>query len=164
VTLNVTPTATLSVSSSNLTFTQNTSGTPPPAQTVNVTSAGGTITFNATATVNQGVAGWLSVTPTTATTSGANPAVLSLAVNGAGLLVGTYTGQILLSSPGAQNSQVINVTLSITNAASIIVNPTVLQAVNFQLTSPNPAAQNIALSTSNAAPLNFTAQANMTTG
>ena len=91
VTLTVTPTATLGVSTSSLTFAQNTTGQPPAPQTVSVTGTGAAITFQATATVNQGGGqNWLSVSPQNATT----PSTLNVSVNGAGLLVGTYTGSI----------------------------------------------------------------------
>ncbi len=111
VTLNVTSSNTLNVSSSSLSFSQTTNGTPPAPQTVNVTSSGASngaqITFAASVALNQGQ-NWLTVTPLNATT----PAALMVTANGAGLASGTYTGQITLSSPGVA-SQNINVTLTV---------------------------------------------------
>jgi hypothetical protein len=112
VTLNVVSSNTLSVTPASLTFSQATGGSAPPSQTLNVTSSGasgtgGQITFAATVSLNQG-AGWLTVTPSNSTT----PAALTVTANGASLTAGTYTGQIVLSSPGV-TSQTVNVTLNV---------------------------------------------------
>ena len=112
VTLNVVSTNTINVSASSLTFSQAANGVPPVAQTVNVTSSGantggGQITFAAAVSLNQGQ-NWLTVNPSNATT----PATLTVTANGSGLAVGTYTGQIILSSPGV-NPQTMNVTLTV---------------------------------------------------
>jgi hypothetical protein len=74
--------STLSVTSASLTFTQATGGSSPPSQTLSVTSTGATstggqITFAATVSLNQGQ-GWLTVTPSNATT----PATLTVSANG----------------------------------------------------------------------------------
>jgi len=112
VTLNVVSASTLNVSAASLTFAQSTNGSAPAAQTLTVTSSGATasggqITFAAAATLNQGQ-NWLFVSPSNATT----PANLTVTVNGGGLAPGTYTGQIILSSPGV-NQQTVNVTLNV---------------------------------------------------
>jgi hypothetical protein len=111
VTLNVTSSNTLSVTPSSLSFTQAVNGPAPASQTLTVTSTGASsgsqITFAAAVTLNQGQ-NWLTVTPTNATT----PATLTVTANGAGLVAGTYTGQILLSSPGVAQ-QTVNVTLAV---------------------------------------------------
>jgi hypothetical protein len=103
---------TISVSATSLTFTQAVNGAPPTSQNLSVTSSGassggGQITFAASVTLNQGQ-NWLTVSPSNATT----PANLAVSVNGAGLATGTYTGQIILSSPGV-NPQTVNVTLTV---------------------------------------------------
>src|SRR5262249_14646966 len=69
--------------------------------------SGAQITFSAAVTLNQGQ-GWLTVSPTNATT----PATLTVTANGSGLAAGTYTGQIILSSPGV-SQQTISVTLNV---------------------------------------------------
>jgi len=78
---------------------------------VNVTSSGASsgaqITFATSVALNQGQ-NWLTVSPLNATT----PAALTVTANGAGLAAGTYTGQIILSSPGVAN-QTVNVTLTV---------------------------------------------------
>src|SRR5207247_449065 len=103
---------------------------------------------------------WLTVSPQNATT----PSALTVSVNGAGLLANTYTGSILISSPGSQNTLTVNVTLTVTNAPTIVVNPTGLTPVNFQIGTSNPPAQTVSVSTSSGVPSSFTASANMTTG
>ena len=111
VTLNVVSANTLSVTPGSLTFSQAANGSAPASQTLNVTStgaaSGGQITFSTTVSLNQGQ-GWLTVSPANATTPGA----LTVTANGAGLTPGTYTGQIILSSPGV-TSQTVNVTLNV---------------------------------------------------
>jgi uncharacterized protein (TIGR03437 family) len=159
VTLNVTPTATLSVSSSSLSFAQNTGGGQPASQTLNVSSSGAAITFSAVASVNSGGT-WLTVNPSNATT----PAALTVTANGTGLQPGTYTGSILISSPGSQNSQTVNVTLTVSNVPVIVASPVGITPVNFQIGSANPAPQTIALSLQGGGALAFTAVATMTTG
>ncbi len=77
---------------------------------MNVTTSGSTpINFSAATSVNQG-ANWLSVSPT----SGTTPTALTITANGIGLLAGTYTGQVVLSSPGI-TQQTINVTLNVSS-------------------------------------------------
>jgi hypothetical protein len=111
VTLNITSSSSLTVAPASLSFTQLPNGPAPGAQTLNVTSSGANtgsqITFAASTTYNQGQ-GWLTVAPTNATTPGS----LTVTANGAGLGAGTYTAQILLSSPGV-TSQTVNVTLTV---------------------------------------------------
>jgi hypothetical protein len=117
VTLNVTSANTLSVAPASLSFTQAPGALPPPPQTVSVTSTGATsgqqITFAATVSLNQGQ-GWLTVSPSNATT----PANLTVTTNGAGLVAGTYTGQIILSSPGV-TPQTISVALSVGSSGGL---------------------------------------------
>jgi uncharacterized protein (TIGR03437 family) len=104
----VVPAANIQLSPSVLTFAhQTTTGTNPPAQTVQVTSSGATLNFSATATSS---GNWLSVTPA----SGTTPGTLSVSVNPTGLQPGSYQGSISVSSPGALNNpQTLNVTLTV---------------------------------------------------
>ncbi len=112
VTLNVTSSNTLSATPSSLSFSQATNGSAPQPQTINVTSSGASsgqqITFSAAVALTQQGQNWLTVSPTNGTTSSA----LTVSANGAGLAPGTYTGQIVLSSPGV-NSSTVNVTLTV---------------------------------------------------
>jgi hypothetical protein len=117
VTLSVTSNNTLNVSPGSLTFSQLPNSNAPAPQTINVTSSGAAsgaqITFAAAVTLNQGQ-NWLTVSPSNATT----PATLTVTANGAGLSAGTYTGQIILSSPGV-NQQTINVTLTVGSSGGL---------------------------------------------
>jgi hypothetical protein len=107
VTLNIVSTNSLNVSGTSLSFSQAAGGSAPSPQTISVNSSGVPITFSAALSLNQGQ-NWLTVSPSNATT----PATLTVTANGAGLLAGTYTGQIVLASPGI-NQQVISVTLTV---------------------------------------------------
>jgi hypothetical protein len=115
--LNITSANTLSVAPASLSFTQAPNSLPPGPQTVAVTSTGGAagqqITFAATVSLNQGQ-GWLTVSPLNATT----PSNLTVTANGTGLVAGTYTGQIILSSPGV-TPQTINVSLAVGSSGGL---------------------------------------------
>jgi uncharacterized protein (TIGR03437 family) len=152
----------LTVSPTSLAFSFTSSGSNPPAQTVQVTGNGGVLNF--TAAANSAVAGtnWLSVTPTTGTT----PASLSISVNGAGLSPGTYIGTVTVTSPNAANSPAtITVTLTVTSG-TLTATPAPT-AAGLTFTQPAggaaPAVQTIAI-TGAPGPLNFTASGTTTTG
>jgi hypothetical protein len=106
VTLNIMSPDRLNVSPSSLTFTQLPNGPTSTSQTVQVTSSGAPIAFLAS--------DWLTVTPSSTTT----PATLTVTANGSGLVAGTHTGQLILSSPGV-NQQTVDVTL-IKSSSSIL--------------------------------------------
>jgi uncharacterized protein (TIGR03437 family) len=160
VTLIITPTATLGVSTNSLSFTQQVNGSAPASQAVTVTGSGGQLTFAATATVNQGL-NWLSVSPSSGVTT---PATLTVTANGAGLSAGTYSGQIVLSSPGAASSQTISVTLVISNSPTIIVSPASLAPVTFQIGSANPQGQTVAVAIAGGGAAAFNATATTANG
>lgn len=159
VTLNIIPTATLSASPNSLSFTQNTNGAAPAAQTLTVSSSGPAITFSAAASVSAG-GNWLTVNPNNATT----PATLTVSANGTGLGVGIYQGTILLSSPGSANQVSVTVTLNVTNVPVIIATPSALTNVSFQIGSASPQPQTIALALQGGGASSFTASATITTG
>ena len=163
VTLNITPTATLSVSPASLSFTQNTNGSAPAAQTLTVTAVGGPITFAANVTLFQGL-NWLTVAPTNATVSASSPVTLTVTANGAGLAPGTYNGQISLTSPGAANTVVINVAFTVSNAPTITVSPASLSPVVVQIGGPNPGSQTISVSIAGGGAVAFNAAASVTSG
>jgi hypothetical protein len=80
----------------------------PPSQSVTVYNEG-TGALNWTASSN---APWLIASPN----SGSTPATLAISVNAAGLVAGTYSGAVTITSAGATNPpQTINVSLSVTN-------------------------------------------------
>ena len=95
----------------SLTFSYLANSPPPAAQTVSITS-GSAIAFTALASGG----GWLSVTPTSATT----PATLSVSVNPTDLIAGPYAGMITLSGSSGTALLTINVALSVTSPLPII--------------------------------------------
>jgi uncharacterized protein (TIGR03437 family) len=112
VTLTVSGPGSLTAAPSALTFAYSAGTVSPAPQTVSVTSSGEAVTFTATATSS----GWLSVTPTSATT----PATLSVSVNPANLGGGTYTGTIALSGSSGTLQLNITVTLTVTTALPVL--------------------------------------------
>ncbi len=160
VTLVVTTGNTASSSPANLTFNQAFGGPAPANQQLAIASAQAGLTFSATATVQSG-AGWLSIS---GSSSGTTPGSLNIAVNGAGLNQGSYSGTITIVIPGAADSPInVQVTLVIGPAQSVSVSPS---AVNFTYTagaSTTPAAQTVQV-TSNAGAVGFGAVASTPSG
>ena len=109
----------LAVSPSQISFAVPVGGTAP-AQTLSVSSGGTPISFTAAASG----AKWLSVTPA----SGTTPASLSVAVNPAGLLDGTFTGTITVMPAGLESGgQTVTVTLKVGTGIST---PTIAGVIN----------------------------------
>jgi len=101
-----TPSPTIGVSPSSLSFTATAGGANPANQSLSITNTGGG-TLNWTASDN---AAWLSVSPT----SGTAPSSTTASVNISGLAAGTYNGTITISATGATNSPVsVPVTLTV---------------------------------------------------
>jgi hypothetical protein len=95
-----------------LTFSMQTGGTAPPSELVQIRNAGaGTLNFTASASTADG-SSWLTLSAS----SGTAPYLLSVSINpaklpGAGLIAGTYTGQVLLTTAG--NTVTIPVTATV---------------------------------------------------
>jgi uncharacterized protein (TIGR03437 family) len=159
VTLVVSTSPLLTASPTALTFTHAlSSATPPPAQTIAVsTTASAPIAFSAAATVQIGTQ-WLAVTPT----SGSTPSTLTVTVNPAGLVAGTYNGTISIASAGAANSPLqIPVTMQIADLR-LSVSPAAL-AFDYQPGGALPVDQVISV-TSTGGSVAFTAAAATTAG
>ena len=119
VTLTVTPAPELTVSQKALTFSYQTGGLVPSAQSIAVGSNGSAMSFQAATMTNSGV-GWLSVSPA----SGMTPANVNVSVTPSSLGPGGYTGTVTFTGTGGV-SALINVTLSIigpTPTISAVVN------------------------------------------
>jgi uncharacterized protein (TIGR03437 family) len=158
VTLYVTA-GSLTLSNSNLTFAQTLGGPAPVAQTVTVGSSGQPLNYTAVANSNNAVS-WLSVSPASGNT--ANSGTLTVTVDGSKLAAGvTYPGTIKVTSPGAGDSQTINVQFSV--APGTLSAPTATLTFTQAAGGPAPLAQTIAVSGS-PAPLNYTATAAMLNG
>jgi uncharacterized protein (TIGR03437 family) len=110
VTLTVGPAQSLAVTPPTLTFSYVLNASAPAAQTVTLTSTGGSAPFAVTTTTADGGT-WLQATPT----SGTTPATLSISISTAGLAAGNYSGTVTLSS--TSTAQTAAVTVSLTVAA-----------------------------------------------
>ncbi len=152
ITLHVTA-GSLTLSAADLSFQQTLGGPAPASQTLTIGSSGQILNYSALATSTTSVP-WLSVSPASGNTS--TSGTLTVAVDGSKLIAGTtYTGTIVVTSPGAGNSPAtINVHFK--------VDPGTLSAIpNTTLTFTQaaggaaPPAQSIAV-TGIPAPLNFT--------
>lgn len=108
--------ATLGSSVSSLSFTGVVGGASPAAKTFTISNTGGgTLTWSLTET-----ASWLSVSPTSGTTTTA-PAQVTVSLTSTGLLEGTYSAPITITAPGSTNgSQQISVTLTLTSPPATI--------------------------------------------
>ncbi len=144
----------ISVPSAPLTFTYQVGTAAPAAQNVIVTSTSGTIQFGVVPSYSSGTGSWISV-PSTGTTGTA----FAVSVNPAGLAPGSYNGTLTISAPGAANTpQQIPVTLNVTN------NPVVMTSVSslsfpYQVNQAVPSPQNVNVTSSTGAQLNYTATA-----
>jgi hypothetical protein len=141
----------LSLSPSSMAFTATAGQGGPAAQTLSVASTG-SLGFTATATTTSG-GNWLSATPN----SGTTPTNLNISVNPAGMVAGTYSGNVTISSTGASNSpQSISVALTVTSAPTISVSSSPLNFI-YQSGGSLPQAQVVTVLASS--PAAFTAAA-----
>jgi uncharacterized protein (TIGR03437 family) len=106
VTLVVSGPPALAAAPTALVFAYIAANPAPAAQNLSISFSGTAVAFTATAKSS----GWLSVTPTAAST----PATLSAAVNPTGLGAGSYIGSITLSGDSGTLELVVTVTLTVT--------------------------------------------------
>ena len=139
-TITVTPAApapTIGVSPASLTFNFQSGGATPAAQTIAVSSSGTALSYTVSTS-----AAWLSATPASGSTSGN----VSVSVNPSGLAVGTYSGNVTITSASASNSpKAVGVTLNVTAAPTLNTSPASLTFA-YQIGGSNPVAQMISLS------------------
>jgi uncharacterized protein (TIGR03437 family) len=122
VTLNVTVKPALTVGATSIAF-QTVSGQNPPAQSLGISSTGGSSLswMAAIATVTGG--NWLMVSPS----SGTGTAMAQVSVDAASLAAGSYSAVIVISASGATNSPVIvPVTITIAPAGVAMGSPRIL--------------------------------------
>lgn len=104
---------TIAISLDRLEFQATLGGPYPAPKTLEITNAGGG-TLDWTATADQP---WIKLSPT----QGRAPSSLTVSVEIAGLAVGTYSGRITITAPGATNSpQIVAITLRITAPATLL--------------------------------------------
>ena len=117
VTFTVTAVSTISLNPTSLTYTAAQGGTNPASQTVALTNAGGVVSW----TVSDS-ASWLSVSPS----SGSSSSTLTATVNTTGLAAGTYNGTITVSATGS-SSKTLAATLTVsaptTSSATLTWDP-----------------------------------------
>jgi uncharacterized protein (TIGR03437 family) len=151
ITLNVTA-GSLTLSATDVSFEQTLGGPAPATQTVTIGSSGQTLNYTAVANSNTTLANWLSVAPATGNTS--TGGAVTVAVDGSKLVPGTYTGTIVVTSPGAGNSPAtINVHFKVDPGT--IAAPTTTLTFTQAAGGAVPASQTIAV-TGTPAALNFT--------
>ena len=146
----------INVSTTPLNYTyQFGSGTPPPAQSVTPASTGapGTqVTYTvAASTADNG--SWLRV-PAGIQTTG-NP--LSVSIDTTTLVPQTYSGTVTITPIANGSGQAaiqIPVSLKVTNNAILVVSPTAL-VFPYQLGQAVPIPQNVSVTSSTGAPLNY---------
>ena len=95
--------------------------------------------------------GWLKIANNTNT--GFTPANIELAADPTGLVAGTYSGSVVINSPGVLGSVTVPVTLIVTGAPALSVSPSTL---TFEATAGG-AEQSKAANISSAAPTGYTA-------
>jgi len=128
---------TITLSQTALSFVATAQQPQPATQSFAVTtSAAAGITFNTRTS-----AAWLQATATTAQTTAAKPASISVSVNAAGMQTGTYYGSIDIDSSGAVNSPqtvtiVLNVVAPAPTAAAAPLSVTLVGATPQQLSVP----------------------------
>jgi len=158
VTLIVSTNPLVNVANAALTFNYNAGSPVSSSQNVTVSSTGAQLPL----TISTGSgSSWLSV-PTTGTTGTA----FAVSVNATGLQPGTYTGTITVTAAGAANGPLqISVTLTVTNnpaievatnGCSTAVNSSCPMLFADQIGQAAPPSQNITISSSTGAALNYT--------
>ena len=145
-----------------LNFTYQLSGALPPAQSVTPVATTGTIPITLGVSYAIGTGNWIVVTPPASGAVTGTP--FSVSVNPTGLVPGTYAGTITVTGTTAGNGpQQIPVSLVVSNDPLIVANGcTAASAVcslsfPYQIGQAAPGPQNINLTSTTGAPLNYTA-------
>ncbi len=153
VTLQVTS-GTISAPTTPLVFTVPAGSTTALTQSVAVSGSPGPLGFSVSTVVNNN-GNWLSAAPATGTT----PAAVQVTVNPSTLGIGTYTGTVSITSPGAAGSPInIPVTVNVVTAQTLTVTPSTL-TFNYTLNQTAPAAQTVQVQSSSGTAIPFTAAA-----
>jgi uncharacterized protein (TIGR03437 family) len=147
---------TITASAPSLSFSQVASGTPPAAQSFNVTSTPAGLSFFVTA-YDFGI-GWLSAS----TATGVAPGAVNVSVDGSRLSPGTYQGRVIVTSVNAAGSPlIVPVTLQV--GASTISAPTTPLVFTAPAGSTTALTQSVAVSGA-PGPLTFSVAASTSSG
>jgi Viral BACON domain len=147
------PAPTLAVSPANLSFSYQSGGTTPSAQSVGVSSNGSALSYTVSTSAT-----WLTATP-----SGSTPGTVAVSVNPSALAAGSYTGTVSIAASGASNTpQKVAVTLTVAAAQlpTLTATPASL-SFTYQIGGSTPAAQPVSLTSSGSA-VSFTATTSAT--
>ncbi|MBI1747735.1 MAG: hypothetical protein HYR55_14275 [Acidobacteria bacterium] len=153
ITLIIAPRPRIDIDPTPLVFSAMQGGPSPAAQVITMGNiGGGPFTWSASTTP-----GWLSVLPQSGTLAPGALTQLSLSVNITGILAGSYTGSLRITSPEADNSpQTIAVTLAVAPPPRIDLDttPILFSAI---LGGPIPGAQTRDLGNIGGGPFSWTA-------
>jgi Viral BACON domain len=149
----------LNASPASLSFTAQVGSNPLP-QTLTLGSSSTSLSYSVTSSVVTPAAGnWLQIP----SQFGATPGTVNVTVNTQGLAVGTYTGNINVSSPTAGNgSSTVPVTLTITAGSALQLNTNSLNFA-YQIGQLQPLNQAVAVSTTSGQ-LGFTVSSQVNSG
>jgi uncharacterized protein (TIGR03437 family) len=145
VKLNVSNSPLLNLNTAPLSFNYQIGTAQPAAVSVTPGSTSTALAYTVTASTT-----WLVVTPT----SGTTPTPVSIGVDPSKLGAGTYNGTVSFVAGGVTQS--ISVTLKVTNDPMLVSSPTSLWFA-YQIGQSFPALQTVALTSSNGAPLIYSA-------
>ncbi len=112
------PPPTMAATPASLAYTWQTDAASNPApQTITVSTDGEPLSFTAAATGGT----WLTFTPSVGVVLAGSPATITVSVDTTGLLPGTYTGKVTLTSTNAANKSIaIGVTLTVSPGTAIL--------------------------------------------
>jgi hypothetical protein len=150
LTVTVAGTPTLTITPTTLSFSVQSGGAAPPAQSISVGSSGSALNYTAAASGGT----WLSATPA----SGTTPGSVSVSVNPAGLAAGTFNGSVTITSAGAGNSpRTVSVTLNVTTPTPPGSITASASSLTFNATVNGPAPPSQTLTVSAGSPTRFQA-------
>lgn len=140
-----------SISSTPTSFSFATvNGANPPAQSLQLTSSGGVLAWQASSN-----ASWLTFSASSGNTGGS----ISVSANGSGLTPGNYNATVTITSLGAQGSPLsIPVTFAVT-ASQAVLQSTPASLNFFGATTLAPAAQNINITNGSNGAMSWSASA-----
>ncbi len=146
--------STIGASPAAVTFAYQSGGTIPTATNISLT--GQSITFTAAAATASG-GNWLQVSPVAGTTPATVSAIVNSAVVGPGMSPGTYNGSVTITpTSGATTTPiVVPVTLTVSAAPPVTVNPASVSLV-YQIGGANNASpQTLTLSSPGTQPVSY---------
>jgi uncharacterized protein (TIGR03437 family) len=157
----------IQLSQTGLRFQAVTGGSVTSPQSISVLNAGaGSLNFAAKASTLSG-GSWLTVSPSSSTSSASAGGTVTATVNPAGLQPGDYYGQIQFTASGAANSpQIASVVLNVVspdNSPGAFVQPSGLIFVGTA-GGANPAAKAMSITNPSPTPLSFLGTAFATSG